>query len=923
MKPYRFFDISHISILFFLFSLNGCSKTPEQHFNQAQLMVQKGDNKAAIIELKTVLQAQPNNREARQLLGKVFLKDGAYPNAEKELSKARSLGVPDAQVLPGLADAYVHMGEPAKALALKLPESGVNQHTLAAFHNLQAQAHLMLGNRAEAALTIALAEKADPKLPELLLTRAKLALADKHKDQATQLLDEALKGDPKLVEALFLKAALLESENKNAEADNIYQKIIENNPTQFRAHLARAGIQLKKGDIEAADKSVQAAEKLAGKAPLVKYARGTLELKRGKLEEANSAFLEVLRVAPDHIPSMLAYAMTNYGEANYEQSISYAGKVLGVAPGNIIATKILASSQLKNGDIKGALKTLNTHISKYPYDAQLLALIGDTHLRAGDHIKATSYLDKAAALEPRNAAIKARQAAGHLASGNNSAALAALEAAVSINDKPGQADLALVMFHLKGNEFDKALQSIAHLEKKLPNNPITHNLRAAALLGKQDRTGARKAMEQALAIDSKFLPAAINLARMDIQDKNPDAARKQVEAVLEKDKNNVNVMMALADIAFSAKNEQEYISWLEKASKAQPNALQPKDRLIRFYLAKKNDKKALAIAKEAFSASPDKPETLSMLGSTQVATGDLNGAINTFTKWTEKAKASPDAYLQLGMAQIINKQLKEARASLERALQIKPDHVASMDALLRLEYAEKKPDAALAIAKQIQILLPKSPLGFEREADIRVAQKRSPEAVIALEQAMKTGAGPTALVKLYRALNLAGNPKAADQRLNNWIQTHPEDINIRLFAAQQYQLTNRNQKAISLYEEILSKSPQHVVALNNLATLYQSVSDKRALSTAEQAYKVAPQHPGVQDTLGWILVDHGQLPRALELLRAAVSKLPKESSVRYHYAVALLKSGNKAEARKELEQALSVSPNFPERDAAKSLIKSL
>jgi len=921
MKSYRF--LSQISILVFLFSLNGCSKTPEQHFNQAQTMVQKDDNKAAIIELKTVLQAQPNNKEARQLLGEVFLKTGAYPNAEKELSKALSLGASDAQVLPGLARAYVHMGEPAKALALKLPESGLNQHTLAAFHNLQAQAHLMLGNRAEAEQAIALAEKADSKLPELLLTRAKLALTDKHKDQGIQLLDESLKADPNLTEALFLKAALLEFDNKNPEADLIYQKIIANDPKEVRAHLGRASLQLKKGDFEAADIHIKTAEKVAGKAPMVKYARGIMELQRGKLDAASSALLDVLRVAPDHLPTKLAYATASYGQGNYEQSINYAGKVLGVAPGNLVATKVLASSQLKSGDVKGALKTLDTHLAKYPYDAGLLALAGDAHLRAGDYIKAMSFLDKAAELEPKNAAIKTRQAAGHMATGNSSEALADLEAAASLSDKPGQADLALVVFHLQGKEYDKALQAIAHLEKKLPNNPVTYNLRAAALLGKQDQDGARKALLQALAIDPKFYPAAANLARLDMQDKKPEAARKRFESVLAQDKNNVKAMLALASLAAAEKNEKDYVAWLQKAAKVDPKSIDSSAGLVQYYLSKKENQKALSLAREATNANPDSFQAMSLLGTTQLAIGDEPAAIETFNRMTLKSPQSPEAYLRLALAQIAAKKLAAARDSLNKSIQLKPDFLKAQDALIRLEMAERQPAAALQIARQIQHQQPKSPFGFEHEADILLSQKSYPQAIKAYEQALSKEANTSRLIKLHSTLHLSGNDNSAEQRLNNWLQQNPKDTAVRAYAAEFYMLNQRDRDAIAQYEMILKMGQVSVVALNNLANLYQRTKDSRALNVAEQAYKLAPDNPGVQDTLGWILVEKGVDARGLELLRKAASNVPKVAVIRYHYGVALAHSGNKSQAKKELEAAIATGQKFPELEDAKAMLRIL
>ncbi|MGK2950754.1 MAG: XrtA/PEP-CTERM system TPR-repeat protein PrsT, partial [Thiobacillus sp.] len=378
-----------------------------------------------------------------------------------------------------------------------------------------------------------------------------------------------------------------------------------------------------------------------------------------------------------------------------------------------------------------------------------------------------------------------------------------------------------------------------------------------------------------------------------------------------------------ADLSQRDKDEKAYVSWLEKAIKAHPKALPPREGLTRHLLAKGEKAKALAIAREAVDANPDNPAALNLLGSTQLATGDDTNAISTFTQLTQKADQSPDAYLRLALAQLKDKKLAEGRASLQAALRLKPDHPQSQDALLRLELLEKKPDAALQIARQIQTQHPKSALGFDREADIQIAKKRLPEAIKAYEQALERGAGSTGMVKLFRAELVAGNAKRAEQRINNWLKQHPKDNAVRANAAEYYLANGRNQEAIAQYTEIQRQMPGNPIVLNNLANLYQRENDKRALATAEQALKAAPDSPAIQDTLGWILVEQGQAQRGLELLRKAVAKAPDSATLRYHHAVALARTGNKVEARKALEKLLKDSPDFAEAAAAREELKNL
>ena len=57
--------------------------------------------------------------------------------------------------------------------------------------------------------------------------------------------------------------------------------------------------------------------------------------------------------------------------------------------------------------------------------------------------------------------------------------------------------------------------------------------------------------------------------------------------------------------------------------------------------------------------------------------------------------------------------------------------------------------------------------------------------------------------------------------------------------------------------------------------LYQVRGNPKALATAERALAAAPDNPAVMDTVGWILVEKGDLDKALPLLREAAKALPE------------------------------------------------
>jgi tetratricopeptide (TPR) repeat protein len=119
--------------------------------------------------------------------------------------------------------------------------------------------------------------------------------------------------------------------------------------------------------------------------------------------------------------------------------------------------------------------------------------------------------------------------------------------------------------------------------------------------------------------------------------------------------------------------------------------------------------------------------------------------------------------------------------------------------------------------------------------------------------------------------------------------------------AEQRQQTGDLAGAMSLYERAVAAAPDNLMALNNLAGLYQLRKDPRALATAERALAVAPDNPAVMDTVGWLLVEQGELDKALPLLREAAKALPDLPEVQYHLGVALARQGDAAEAKRILQ----------------------
>ena len=794
-------------------ALSGCDRTfnltEQEHIQRAKDFEDKGNLKGSIVELKNAIQKNPDSPQARLLLGQIYLKAGMGADAEKELTKAEKLGVKHETIQIQLGEALMLMGESQRVLDEIQVGSQTSKINLARIMQIRADAMINQGKIKDACNLYQESLNADANNPPSYWGLAKCAVKEGDADKANKLLDTALKLNDRQAGTWVRKGDLARFNNNSQEALAAYTNALNLEPNNLEALERRTNINILSGQVDAARKDLDHLRKLSPKSVQTYYLEALLNFQQKKFPEAQDALQEVFKITDNYMPSVLLAGTTAYSMDSYQQAASYLNQYLARFPGDAYARRVLAATRIKQNQPDKALEALSPLLNPDSRDVQALALAGEASLRNKDYNKAMGYLIRASELDPKDAAIQTQLAKGHLAAGESDKTLFDLEQAVSLNKKAGRADLALIMLHLGRKEYDQAIEAISALEKKLPNNPVTQYFRAAALLGKQDKTGARKALERALAIQPSYYPAAVSLARFDMAENNPDAARKRFEAILENDKNNIQAMLALAELAALEKKESENVSWLEKAIKADPKAIKPRTALVRYYLTKKENRKALTLANEAVNNNPDSLEALGLLGETQMATGDKAASITTFTRMTKKAPQSLGALLVLARAQIADKQLGDARVNLQQALKLEPDFFQAQEALMRLELLDNKPDAALQIARQIQMQQPKSPAGFEHEADIHLSQKRYPLAITAYEQALAKEAGASGLfIKLHRALAISGNAKTAEERMSLWRKQNPNDIAVRSYAAEYYLSTNQNHQAISEYEQLLKFPPK-------------------------------------------------------------------------------------------------------------------
>jgi putative PEP-CTERM system TPR-repeat lipoprotein len=907
--------------------LSGCDSasrlTEQEHIQRAKDFEDKGSLKEGVIELKNAIQKNPDSAEARLLLGEIYLRLGQGDEAEKEFARAEKLGVNAESVKLQLGKAWLLTGEYKRVLEEISPSTSTSPRNKAAILQMQGDALLGLRKLEEGCQRYRDALAIDPKHAPAYWGLANCALAKDNRTEARAMIDTAIKIDGSNPESWVMLADFERLNNNHQAALNAYAAALKHDPSKLSALFGRAQLYAFMNKPVEAKAELEKLKKLTPNFYGIHFVEATLHYAAGKSDQALDSVQRALKSRPDFKPAQLLFAILQYDRKSYENAAKALSAYLQQAPGHLDARKLLASTYLKLNQPDRTLDLLKPYIAAGKADAQVLALAGEAHLRGDDPGSARDLFEKAADLVPASATLRTSVGLSQLAAGEEGEAIKELEAASTLGNKDARADITLAYHFLAEKQFDQALAAIAVLEKKLPDSPGTYNLKGQAYLGKKDFAQARKNFERALELQPALVSAAAQLAMMDIQENNLTAARGRYLAILDKDGKSIPAMVGLAELAALEKKEQEYLDWLERAAKVSPAAFVPRAMLAQYHVGKNEPQKALTVAREALAGRPNSPEALDLLGRVQLAAGENENARSTYIKLTVLTPKSAPAHFKLAQVHAAMGDEKAMRNALRKALELQPDYAEALAMLSILEARKGNQAEAVRLAREVQKNDSGSALGFALEGDALMKEKRYADAEKLYDLALMKNPNGNLMARKHQAILQAGDAKRADETLLGWLKAHPQDNAARAHLAESYTRRQLNRQAIEHYQILIKTAPDNAVVLNNLANLYQAERDPRALELAEKGYKLYPDSAAHTDTLGWVLVQQGQVSRGLELIKQAVKRAPTDAEIRFHLAYAWAKTGKPAEARKEIAVLQKNKLNPALQTQTQQLLKSL
>ncbi len=881
----------------------GCGKKDAaQHLQDAQNFINKQEYPAAVIELKSALQQEPENAKVRLTLGQIYLQVGDGLSASKELQRAKEFGADLNELALPMAQAFFLAGQfPELAnLGKEAGLSALNQDYIRLY---QALSSIEAAEAAEVKAELqALSSNSDAGIKAM--AAAQLQIMDRKHDAALAALNEIPTDNPLYREGLLLKAKLQNILGQFDASIASFQQYLKLNPSGHQARLLLAQTYVAQNKFPEASAELDKLLKLFPKQPLANYLKSVIAFEAKDFQKAKEYSETAINSGLSSVSTrvMAALAASQLGLSN--QALNHLQAVRGELDSYPPAQKLFIALQLQSGNTDVAQQQILKNesaandvqlvtatafqllkqrangaaeelINKYEAGSeqksgQDLIAIGSIKLGIpGQEAQGLQLLEQAAQLAPKEQQPKLLLASAYLQQRKFKEAEALATEWLKDDAMKVQGLNMLAFIALQQDQDEKALKYIADAVAANSDLPFTYLLKAVSEQAKQDPAAAKATLTTLLDKHPSYLPALEQLYALTRQDSD-SLALQRAEALFKSDKTNYNVAVLYARMLVDQKKQELALTVLEEGKQpvAERHALHWALLIEHERVVNKDIKKSLAVAEQ----------------------------------WYQLNSADRESVYSYIRSLILDKQLAKALAVSTDELKKSPDDKVLFGTQVQLLAENGKHAEAL----KLLATLPAEEAG---KADVQfikgrilLADNKPKEALVALNESYQQSQSTMAALMIADTYERSGELDKAKQFVEQHFTTKPNDGPLQLFYANLL-LKSDKQKSIEVFSQLLSKEPENVAVLNNLAwTLLESNKLAEATTHIEKAMTLAPRNPDVLDTYGAVLLASGKVEQAIQRFEDSLKVRPDHPSVLLNYADALIKKGEKDKAKAILDK---------------------
>jgi len=715
------------------------------------------------------------------------------------------------------------------------------------------------------------------------------------------------------------------------------------------------------------------------------YQLGETYMKAKEVDSAARSYADAIKINPDNMKAHLELGKILISARKTLGARIAAKSILDKIPNHIEALQLLAAVQIQEDNLAGAIKTLQraakadpTQIKPRLFLAEVLAFSGDTDKAERTYLQSIS-------IDPSNPVPYIKLARLYGDKGKWDKILVVLNQMGQVSGKGYRSLVDLAQFcesHQKWNIAETIYIKAAGAAPADDVGPLVTLGTYYARRGAHNR--ALEIMHQAIEVKQNDPTILSNIANIQIELGNLDAAEKSADNALEIDGEHALANYAKGRIYFLKKdftraltlfdqtikknpqNAMAYYykalcqlgrgmrgqsgmdlfraaagqyddedAWINKlalanlhmAQELDPNLLKVRLVLAGIYLGQRDTEKAREQIEGGLALAPGYLKTVALLGSLKLMEGDFKGAEAVCKKVLEKRPDLSLWHARLGMVYSAMKRSTDALKAYQRALELDPGQFSVLKSIVNIHLLNKNFEEALDICEKQK--------GNIQENRILLARIENLKGII------------------YR---VRGEPETAIQYFRKAMALAPDLIAPRMALAEMFAQEDRLDEAVSQYEDVLALNAEYLPACMALGYIYYKQGDKKLAEkyyrqvlaikgdygpaannlafilsendrTLHEAYRLAqlaekkmPRDASVKDTLGWLYYRVGEYTRAIDMLEKSVAIDPTNAQANFHLGLAYYQNQEFDKAWRYLREALKLDSDFEGAKEARALL---
>lgn len=449
-----------------------------------------------------------------------------------------------------------------------------------------------------------------------------------------------------------------------------------------------------------------------------------------------------------------------------------------------------------------------------------------------------------------------------------------------------------------------------------------------------------------VSLDSTNYQAYFYLGQS-LEEKKPSEALKVYEKLLNKTGAEWDILLRVVDLNSRIGNEEKTIETIQNLIKLDPSNLQLQKFLIESYLNSGKFQSAIKIIDENLISFPEDVELIEYKAKVLFSLDSTDASVNEYLKLIENDKINYGKKFVIATA-FMNEVSKDSSlipSAIKIITAIEKDTVDwELDSYMAdLSQAQKNDSLAIyyldraarnaewnsQIHVRLGFLLFKNRRYNELVERLSVSAEKFPDNFfinffvgLGYNQLNKySNAFPyfqkcvqinpndvDGLHSLGYTLHQLKRGREAIPHLKDALRIQPNNIDLLSTLALVYENLKEWKTSDSLYENILIRSPDNALILNNYAYSLSERDDslEYAFEMSKKSLSIEPENASYLDTFGWILYKLNKLDEAVDYIRRAIEKENDNSTLYDHLGDVYYKLGANQKAIEAWQNALKL-----------------